>query len=189
MDEFPGFKFSQSSSGLYEATEKSWPTVFKGIQDQVAKGNWEILGGRVCEGDENMISPESHASQFLYGQRYFREHFKGKDAVVGWEPDTFGHTVQFPQLLQLAGCKYFYFCRAGYNIPLFWWQAPDGTRVLTYCEAATGGWYDGDITTARLDRQFNFEKQTRAPRISFGSMASVTTAAAPRALKISTPRH
>jgi alpha-mannosidase len=160
MKEFPGFKFTQSSSGLYQATEKSWPTVFKGIQDEVAKGNWEIVGGRVCEGDENMISPESHASQFLYGQRYFREHFKGKDAVVGWEPDTFGHTVQFPQLLQLAGCKYFYFCRGGYNIPLFWWQAPDGTRVLTYCEAATGGWYDGDITTARLDRQFNFEKQT-----------------------------
>ena len=111
MDEFPGFKFTQSSSGLYEATEKSWPEIFKGIQEQVAKGNWEIVGGRICEADENMLSPESHARQFLYGQRYFREHFKGVDAKVGWEPDTFGHTVQFPQILSLAGCKYFYFCR------------------------------------------------------------------------------
>jgi alpha-mannosidase len=160
MDEFPGFTFTQSSSGLYEATEKSWPTIFKGIQEQVAKGNWEIVGGRVCEGDENMISAESNASQFLYGQRYFREHFKGKCAVVGWEPDTFGHTWQFPQILQLAGCKYFYFCRAGYNLPLFWWQAPDGSRVLAFEQTANGGWYNGDIATERLDRQFNFEKAT-----------------------------
>ena len=59
---------------------------------------------------------------------------RGQDASIGWEPDTFGHTPQFPQILQLAGCKYFYFCRGGYGDPLFWWQAPDGTRVLTYCE-------------------------------------------------------
>ena len=160
IDEFPGFKFTQSSSGLYEATEKSFPDLFKKIQEQVAKGNWEIVGGRVCEGDENMLSPESHASQFLYGQRYFREHFNGKDAKVGWEPDTFGHTIQFPQILNLAGCKYFYFCRGGYNNPLFWWQAPDGSRVLAYDEPATGGWYDGDIHPDRVDRQFNFADKT-----------------------------
>jgi len=95
----------------------------------VEAGNWEIVGGRVCEGDENMISPESHAMHFLYGQRYFRERFKGKDATVGWEPDTFGHTWQFPQILKLGGCKYFYFCRGGHGNPLFWWQGPDG-RVI-----------------------------------------------------------
>ena len=160
IDEFPGFKFTQSSSGLYEATEKSFPDLFKKIQEQVAKGNWEIVGGRVCEGDENMLSPESHASQFLYGQRYFREHFNGKSALVGWEPDTFGHTIQFPQILNLAGCKYFYFCRGGYNEPLFWWQAPDGSRVLAYDEPATGGWYDGDIHPDRVNRQFKFADQT-----------------------------
>jgi alpha-mannosidase len=160
MDEFPGFKFTQSSSGLYAATEGSWPEIFKGIQEQVAKGNWEIVGGRVCEGDENMISAESNASQFLYGQRYFREHFKGKCAVVGWEPDTFGHTWQFPQILQLAGCKYFYFCRAGYHDPLFWWEAPDGTRVLAYNQSAAGGWYDGDITVDRFQKQFDFADKT-----------------------------
>lgn len=160
INEFPGFKFTQSSSGLYEATEKSWPEIFKGIQEQVAKGNWEIVGGRITEADENMESPESHAMQFLYGQRYFREHFKGVDAKVGWEPDTFGHTLQFPQILNLAGCKYFYFCRGGYNIPLFWWQSPDGSRVLAFDEPASGGWYDGDVTTNRFDRLFNFADKT-----------------------------
>jgi alpha-mannosidase len=41
------------------------------MQEKVAAGQWEIVGGRVCEGDEHMISPESHARHFLYGQRYF----------------------------------------------------------------------------------------------------------------------
>src|SRR5262245_34523501 len=97
MDEFPGFKFSQSSSALYVTTEENFPEIFKGIQKQVATGNWELVGGRVCEGDEHMISHESHARHFLYGQRYFRERFNGRQAVVGWEPDTFGHTWQMPQ--------------------------------------------------------------------------------------------
>ncbi len=160
MAEFPGFKFSQSSAALYATTEEHFPDVFKRMQEEVAKGNWEIVGGRVCEGDENMISPESHARHFLYGQRYFRERFNGKQAIVGWEPDTFGHTWQFPQILQLGGCKYFYFCRGGYGLPLFWWQSPDGTKVLAFEEPATGGWYNGDVATNRFDRLFNFEDKT-----------------------------
>jgi hypothetical protein len=82
MDEFPGFTFSQSSSCIYEAVEEHYPEVFKGIQKKVKSGQWELVGGRVCEGDTNMISPESHARHFLYGQRYFREKF-GRSAIVG----------------------------------------------------------------------------------------------------------
>jgi alpha-mannosidase len=160
MNEFPGFKFSQSSSALYAATEENFPDIFKEMQKQVEAGNWEIVGGRVCEGDENMISPESHAMHFLYGQRYFRERFKGKDATVGWEPDTFGHTWQFPQILKLGGCKYFYFCRGGHGNPLFWWQGPDGTKVLAFEEPATGGWYNGDVTMNRFERLFKFADTT-----------------------------
>ena len=163
MDEFPGFKFSQSSSSLYAATEENFPDIFKGIQKQVEAGNWELVGGRVCEGDEHMISPESHARHFLYGQRYFREHFNGKDAIVGWEPDTFGHTWQMPQILQLGGCKYFYFCRGGkHQSPLFWWQAPDGSKVLAFEEPATGGWYNGDVASNRFDRLLDFADKTGA---------------------------
>ena len=160
MNQFPGFKFSQSSSSLYAATEEHWPEIFKGIQKQVAAGNWEIVGGRVCEGDEHMISPESHAMHFLYGQRYFREHFNGKMATVGWEPDTFGHTWQMPQILLNGGCKYFYFCRGGRGNMMFWWQAPDGSKVLAFDEPATGGWYNGDVGSNRFDRLMDFANKT-----------------------------
>ncbi len=160
MNQFPGFKFSQSSSSLYATTEEHWPEIFKGIQKQVAAGNWELVGGRVCEGDEHMISPESHAMHFLYGQRYFRERFNGKMATVGWEPDTFGHTWQMPQILLNGGCKYFYFCRGGHRNPMFWWQAPDGSKVLAFEEPATGGWYNGDVGSNRFDRLMDFANKT-----------------------------
>jgi len=160
MAEYPGFSFSQSSSALYAATEQAWPDIFKKMQQYVANGQWEIVGGRVCEGDTNMISPESHARHFLYGQRYFRERFKGKDAIVGWEPDTFGHTWTMPQILKLGGCKYYYFCRGGHNKPLFWWEGPDGSRVLAFEEPATGSWYNSDLSYKQFEEMFNFEKTT-----------------------------
>jgi len=159
MDEFPGFSFSQSSSCLYQTTEEHYPELFKKIQEKVKKGQWEIVGGRVCEGDTNMISPESHARHFLYGQRYFREKF-GKTAIVGWEPDTFGHTAQMPQILKLGGCKYYYFCRGGKDKPLFWWTALDGTRVLAFDEPANGSWYNSDLSYRQFQEMLNFEEST-----------------------------
>jgi len=156
MDEFPGFTFSQSSSCLYQTTEEHYPDLFKKIQEKVKSGQWELVGGRVCEGDTNMISPESHARHFLYGQRYFREKF-GKTAVVGWEPDTFGHTIQMPQILKLGGCKYYYFCRGGKGKPVFWWSALDGSKVLAFDEPANGSWYNADLSDSRFQEMLNFQ--------------------------------
>ena len=157
MDEFPGFTFSQSSSCLYAAMEEHYPELFAKIKEKIGAGQWEVVGGRVCEGDTNMISEESSARQFLYGQRYFREKF-GKTAVVGWEPDTFGHTIQMPQMLKLAGCDYYYFCRGGKGKPLFWWQGLDGTKVLAFDEPATNSWYNSDLSYKVFEEMLDFEK-------------------------------
>lgn len=165
MDEFPGFTFSQSSSCLYETVLDTWPDVFKTIQAKVKKGQWEIVGGRVCEGDTNMISPESHIRQFLYGQEFFRENF-GKTATVGWEPDTFGHTIQMPQILKLGGCDSYYFCRGGKGKPLFWWQGLDGTKILSFDEPATGSWYNSDLSYKQFEEMLDFEKSTSGAKDS-----------------------
>ncbi len=159
MNEYPGFSFSQSSSCIYEAIEEQWPDLFAKMKEKVKIGCWEVVGGRVCEADTNMISPESHARQFLYGQRYFRERF-GKTAIVGWEPDTFGHTLQMPQILKLGGCNYYYFCRGGKGKPLFWWQGLDGTKVLSFDEPASGSWYNSDLSYKQFQEMLDFEKNT-----------------------------
>lgn len=153
LEEFPDFTFSQSSSSFYQETEASHPALFDKIKRYVREGRWEIVGGRVCEGDTNIMSAESHARQFLYGQRYFRERF-GKQAVVGWEPDTFGHTWQMPQILKHGGCKYYYYCRAGNGrgkgFPMYWWSAPDGSRVLAFEEVVISGWYNDNAINKNL---------------------------------------
>jgi alpha-mannosidase len=157
MEEFPEFKFSQSSAALYLAVEEELPELFRKIQERVKSGHWEIVGGRWCEGDTNIISAESHARQFLYGQRYFREKF-GRDCKVGWEPDTFGHTWQMPQILKLSGIENYYFCRAGRKQPLFYWEGPDATRVLAFDEPGlgTGSWYNGDLTGREFREMLKF---------------------------------
>jgi alpha-mannosidase len=162
MEEYEGYTFTQSSTALYAATEAHYPELFEKIRDRVAKGQWEIVGGRVCEGDEHMISSESHARHFLYGQLYFRERF-GRDTKVGWEPDTFGHTAQMPQILRLGGCDAVYFCRGGDQIPLFWWEALDGTRVLAFEESATGTWYNAGVSRTQLTELRDFLARYRSP--------------------------
>lgn len=159
MDEFPGFTFSQSSSFLYRAIEDQYPELFDKMKTKVKAGQWELVGGRICEGDTNMISPESHARQFLYGQSYFREKF-GKTAVVGWEPDTFGHTAQMPQIAKLGGLSSYYFCRGGKGKPLFWWQALDGTKLLTFDEPASGSWYNSDLSYRQFKEMLDFQGNT-----------------------------
>jgi alpha-mannosidase len=159
MDEYPDFTFSQSTAGYYRAMEETYPDLFKKVQQRVKEGRWELLGGRICEADENLLSPEAHARHFLYGQRYFRERF-GKIATVGWEPDTFGHTAQMPQILRLGGCDSYYFCRAGKSVPLFWWEALDGSKVLTFDEVASGSWYNGPLDNNTPKELLPWQKTT-----------------------------
>jgi alpha-mannosidase len=73
----------------------------------------------------------------LYGQRYLKEKF-GKTATVGANIDSFGHNATIPQILRKSGIDSYVFLRPspGENAALpgalFWWEAPDGSRVLAY---------------------------------------------------------
>ena len=157
MDEYPGFTFTQSSSMFYQATEYQWPEIFRKIRDRVKSGEWELVGGRITEADNNLISPEAQVREFLYGQRYFRERFEGKQAVVAWEPDTFGHNAQMPQIVKQSGCLYYYFCRTGKDLPLFWWEGLDGTRILAFQEV--NSWYNSDLSQFQFDEMTDFYKR------------------------------
>ena len=159
MAEFPGFTFAQSSAALYVATEEHYPDLFRQIQEREKAGQWEIVGGRWCEGDMNMISPEAHARHLLYAQRYFQSRF-GHICRVGWEPDTFGHCWTMPQILKKGGIDTYYFCRAGKGVPLFWWEAPDGSRVLAFEEPATGGWYNDGVDDDKVRELARFVQAT-----------------------------
>ncbi len=146
MDEYPDFTFIQSQAAVYKFVEMADPPLFKKVQQYVKEGRLEPGGGMWTEGDSNIPSGEALARSFLLGQRYFLSRF-GKMAHVGWLPDNFGHSSQLPQMLNLAGCKSFYFHRTKPYKGTFWWTGPDSSTVLCYANET----YNGEITADLKD--------------------------------------
>jgi alpha-mannosidase len=145
MDEFPQFNLVQSQPGAYVPIEEKYPQEFARMQKMAARGQWDLVGGMWNESDTDLSSGEGLARSFLLGQRYFQAHF-GKYAVTGWLPDTFGHTWQLPQIMRLAGLRYFYHMRCGNGMEFTWWESPDGSRVLKANTAS----YDTDANLDQL---------------------------------------
>jgi len=138
MREYPDFKFTMSSARTYEWIEEKYPAMFKEIQQRVREGRWEVIGGMWVEPDLNMPDGESLTRQILIGKRYFQSRF-GVDVKIGWNPDSFGYNWQLPQIYKKSGMDYFVtqkllwaheFTTFPYKV--FWWQAPDGSKLLTY---------------------------------------------------------
>ena len=141
MDKMPGLTFAQSQAAIYDAIEKDQPELFAAIARKIKEGTWVPVGGMWVEPDANMPDGEALARQLLYGKRYFLDKF-GVDVKVGWNPDTFGHNWQMPQILRRAGIDSYVFgrCAPGPDpTHFFWWEGMDGSRVLGYVPA---GWYN-----------------------------------------------
>ncbi|NUP83867.1 MAG: alpha-mannosidase [Nonomuraea sp.] len=136
MDEYPDFVFTCDQVVLLSWVEESDPELFARIREKVAEGRWVLAGGWWVEPDCNMPSGESFVRQGLYGQRYLKEKF-GVTATVGMNVDPFGHHAMLPAILRGQGMDSYCFLRPGpheSDLPgtLFWWEAPDGSRVLAY---------------------------------------------------------
>lgn len=136
LREDPRITFTASSAALYAWLEEHEPAMFAEIQQRVVEGRWLLAGGMWIEPDCNLPGGESLARQLLAGQRYFLSRF-GRVATTGYNPDSFGHAGTLPMLLRAAGLDAYLFFRPGRHekrLPeeLFWWQAPDGSRVLAY---------------------------------------------------------
>src|SRR6202142_3042700 len=137
MREYPDFTFTASSAQAYVWMEEKYPDMFREIQQRVKEGRWEIVGGMWVEPDLNLPSGESLVRQVMLGKRYFQQKFGG-DVKIGWNPDSFGYNWQLPQIYKKCGMDYFVTQKIYWNDTtkiqhkLFWWEAPDGSRILTY---------------------------------------------------------
>ena len=137
MDARPDFTYSQSAAQYYEWMDVMYPSTFKRIQKRIQDGRWEVVGGLWIEPDCNMPSGESWVRQLLYAQRYFKSRL-GVTAAIGWNPDSFGYNWNMPQFMQNAGIDAFVTQKISWNetnvfpYRVFWWESPDGSRVLTY---------------------------------------------------------
>jgi Glycosyl hydrolases family 38 N-terminal domain/Alpha mannosidase middle domain len=102
--------------------------------------------------DEFLVSGESIVRSLETGLRRGRE--LGASLGVGYLPDEFGHVGQMPQILAQAGIDKAVVWR---GVPrridrtAFWWEAPDGSRVLA--EYLAFGYSLGDAVARAPDAE------------------------------------
>ena len=137
MEQYPEYKFIQSSACHGNMLLKHYPSLFERIKEKVAEGKYEPNGGVWVECDCNITSGESMVRQFLWGQRFTRKHFNFTSNTF-WLPDTFGYSAAIPQIMK--GCDVDYFCTTKidwndtnvFPYDTFWWEGIDGTKVFTH---------------------------------------------------------
>lgn len=137
MEEYPEYRFVQSSAYHADMLRRHAPELFSRIQEAVRKGIWEPNGGVWVECDCNLTGGEYMIRQFVWGQRFTRKYFDYTSDCF-WLPDTFGYAYAIPQIMKGCGVDYFLTTKIAWNdtnlfpATTFYWQGLDGTRVLTH---------------------------------------------------------
>jgi alpha-mannosidase len=137
MYEYPNYTYTQSAAAYNEWMAQKYPDLNAQIKDRIKEGRWEVVGGMWVEPDLNMPDGESLVRQLLVGKRWYKQNY-GVDVRIGWNPDSFGYTWQLPQIYKKSGVDYFVTQKMEWNdtnklpFKLFWWESPDGSKVLAY---------------------------------------------------------
>jgi len=123
-----------------------------------------VGGGRIVTGpwyvlpDEFLVSGESTVRNLMTGMRMAASF--GAVMTVGYIPDSFGHIAMMPSILRGFGIGTALVYRGfggepGQQTSEYWWQAPDGTRVLMihlFRNGYSGGYFYGEPDAEILKR-------------------------------------
>jgi len=154
MYEYPQYTYTQSAAQYNEWMAQKYPDMNAEIAKRIKQDRWEIVGGMWVEPDLNMPDGESLVRQLLVGKRWYKQAY-GVDVRIGWNPDSFGYTWQLPQIYKKSGVDYFVTQKMTWNdtnqlpFKLFWWESPDGSKVLAYFPHDYG---NQDLSPVRLSQ-------------------------------------
>ncbi|WP_424210902.1 alpha-mannosidase [Streptomyces sp. BI20] len=168
MDENPEFIFAMSQAQQLAWVKEHRPELFERVKKKIADGQFVPVGGMWVESDTNMVGGEAMARQFLYGKKFFMEEF-GIETNEVWLPDSFGYTAAMPQIVKLAGNKWFLTQKISWSqvnkFPhhTFWWEGIDGTRVFTHFPPVDT--YNSDLGGAQMAHAArNYQEKGRGSR-------------------------
>jgi hypothetical protein len=144
--ELPNFYFDGQSIALEDAVALD-PSLkndlIKLIKDGTMQvGPWYVLN------DQMLVCGESVIRNLSHGMKVVRKF--GQPTLIGYCPDTFGHSQDLPRILKgfgidsavvWRGVPDFYNGKGneGRSAPLFIWESPDGSQVLAH--HLTKGYY------------------------------------------------
>jgi len=163
-----------SSAQQWAWLEEHQPALFERVMAHVRTGRFVPVGGMWVESDTNLVGGEAMVRQFLHGKTWMCDRL-GVECEEVWLPDSFGYTAALPQIVRLAGFRWFLTQKISWNTVnrfphhTFWWEGIDGTRVFTHFPPADS--YNGSLSGNELDRasrQFREKGVASRSLIPFG---------------------
>ncbi|MEI7904116.1 MAG: glycoside hydrolase family 38 C-terminal domain-containing protein [Candidatus Firestonebacteria bacterium] len=141
MEDYPEVTFSHSQVPTYKVVQEKDPAIFEKVKQRIREGRWENTAATWVEGDLNMADGEAVARHFQYARQWTKENL-GTASVVMWEPDTFGHPPNIPQLAKLGEAEAYFHNRCNPGMTTHWpvrnWKGLDGTVIKTFSLAYNG---------------------------------------------------
>lgn len=109
---------------------KNHPEKLDKLKRLVHKGKIELLAR--WQGLWQHHTGEMQVRNVVYAKKFIQEKF-GVNPLSSHIMDIPSSTPQFPQILAKSGIKYFILYRGGpEDVPLYYWRAPDGSKVLAW---------------------------------------------------------
>jgi mannosylglycerate hydrolase len=146
--ELPNFLLDGQASVLEDVLEID-PSLYLPIQDLMEQnilsaGPWYVLA------DQMLVRGESLIRNLQQGLETTSMY--GAPAMIGYCPDTFGHSADLPRILKGFNIDTAYVWRGVPKLdsgPLFLWQSNDGSSVLSF--QLSRGYYDPTFHNATGD--------------------------------------
>jgi alpha-mannosidase len=134
----PRYKFTQDQMAALKPFWDSLSDADKQLlRRMVQEGRFELATGTNVQPDIAESDFESLTRQFFPALPWMEDTF-GTKVLTAWNIDTYGHSVQMPQMFRSVGLRYFVFMRdvlpsmeASVKSP-FYWEGPDGSKLLSY---------------------------------------------------------
>ncbi|GAA1939106.1 alpha-mannosidase [Kitasatospora viridis] len=174
MDDHPDFRFVMSQAQHLAWLKEQRPEVYARVREKVTEGQFLLVGSLWVEPDTNLTGGEALVRQLVHGKRFYLAEF-GVDTEEMWLPDTFGYNAAMPQLMKLAGVRWFLTQKISWNTTnkfphhTFWWEGIDGTRMFTHFPPVDA--YNAELTGTELAhavRNFQDKGPANSSLLPFG---------------------
>jgi hypothetical protein len=135
---YPSYRFTVEYAAFFAHFLERYPEYRPLVRRLVREGALDV-----CAGMTGLMEPvldgETLVRQIVDARRWARDTL-GYDPPVAQHTDIMGHTPQMPQILARCGVKYLSYSRYRPPVPVHWWEAPDGSRVLAANHPHHYGW-------------------------------------------------
>ncbi|MCL2157902.1 MAG: hypothetical protein FWH48_00675 [Oscillospiraceae bacterium] len=152
----------------------NYPERLEEFRQHVKSGRIEIANGGYSLARPSYVGEETFVRNLQAGDEYFKKTLKVERIPLYYNVDTAPGQRQMPQILTLAGFRYYRFQRPEVTLDqkkvprAFWWEGLDGSKILV-SRGAGIGFLDAQYTNQDVGSQWDkirraFYTEELAPR-------------------------